>query len=300
MPELDPLPHRPRVPVFAPRTGDYAAVVGRAHHRRRRHLASAGAGVAGVAVLVALTTGSAGGSFGLDPVQPATGIQAPEESPVPGESPTPEPSEEPTAAPGSEEPGENGGPGESPEPQEEPRPTESAVRIDPDDPDRTVPPRITEKPYVLREDVAMETSRCEPDAGPAAATGWCFYYDGPATVRAGDTHPYRMNVCRLPGRGTGTLTYDGEQQVDFAVGDSTREEWRWSGGYVFGTDQTEVTVNESRCSRWTVTWDGTDAYGEHVRAGEYTMSPELRVADWGDALGNGTSYGFGYPLEVTE
>jgi hypothetical protein len=299
MSELDPLPQRPRVPVFAPRTGDYAAVVGRAQHRRRRHLAGAGAGVAGVAVLVALTTGGAGGSFGLDPVQPATGVVAPEESAAPGESPTLAPTGSPSAEP-SATPGETGAPGESTGPREEPRPSESEVRIDPDDPDHTVPPRVTEKPYVLREDVEMVASRCEPDGAAPAATGWCFYYDGPASVRAGDAHPYRINVCRLPGRGARTLRYDGEQQVDFVVGNNTRDEWRWSGGYDFGTDPTEVTVNESRCSRWTVTWDGTDAYGEHVRPGEYTMSPELKVSDWGDAINNGTSYGFGYALEVTE
>ncbi|HWL35885.1 MAG TPA: BsuPI-related putative proteinase inhibitor [Frankiaceae bacterium] len=300
MPELDPLPQRPRVPVFAPRTGDYAAVVGRAHHRRRRHLASAGAGVAGVAVLVALTTGGAAGSFGLDPVQPAKGIEAPEESPVPGESPTPEPSEEPTAGPGeSEEPGENGGPEESPEPQEEPRPSESDVVIDPG-PGGDDPPPPARKPYVLREDVPMQTAQCETDAGPAAAAGWCFRYEGLASVRAGEVHPYRMSVCRHLGRGTGTLKFAGEQQVDFVVQGNGRDEWRWSGGYEFGKAPTEVKVAESRCVRWTVTWDGTDDFGEHVRPGQYQMSPDLKVTDWGDAIGGSTSYGFGYPLEVTE
>lgn len=302
MPELDPLPQRPRVPDFAPRTGDYAAVVGRAQHRRRRHLAGAGAGVAGVAVLVALTTGSAGGSFGLDPVQPATGVIAPEESPVPGESPTPEPTAEPSETPGeTEAPGESGAPEESRAPRDEPRPSESAVVIDFDgDTDHPEDPPQRSKPYVLREDVAMETSRCETDTGPAAAGGWCMYYDGPESVRAGDVHPYRMHVCRHLGRGTGTLRYEGEQQVDFTVEGGGRTEWRWSGGYAFGKDPTQVEVGEGRCARWTVAWNGADAYGEHVRAGEYRMVPDLLVTHWGDALSGATAYGFSYPLEVTE
>jgi hypothetical protein len=299
MPDLDPLPNRPRVPVFTPRTGDYAAMVGRAKHRRRRHLAGAGAGFAGVAVVVAIATGGAGGTFGLEPVRPATtGVHAAGETPAP--SATPEPSETPTA---TTAPGETAAaPNDPAGPTEAAQPAGSAAPGDPGDeqPDDQPPPRAT-APVVVRDEVANDTTKvCDTDPSVVTAAGWCLRYDGPASVRAGDNHVYRSLLCRTVGRGAATVTFQTEQQVDFRVtGPNGREEWHWAGGWTFPPNETRVTVPEGRCARWTVQWDATGDDGDLVRPGSYSISPDILVSDWGEGTSGAMVVSSIYDLEIT-
>lgn len=294
MPELDPLPRRPRPPSFAPRTGDYAAVVGRAKRRRRKHLSGAGAGLAGVLAVVALTTGGAG-TIGLRPVEPVTSpggatyeTGAPEESaaPDPRPAPSPEKSGEPA-------------PDESPAPGDEP---DAEVTIDPGplDPGEDPHPPAAVRPVFVREIVPNDPGKvCETDPSFVTPTGWCLRYDGPSVVQVGVVHEYRLYVCRHLGRGPGTLTFGTEQQIDFRVtsGDS-RVEWTWAGGYRFPKQETKVTVAEGRCVRWTVEWDATGNDGDPMRAGAYSFSPDLDDVDWGSGMYASASTA--YPLEIVE
>ena len=294
MPELDPLPRRPRPPSFAPRTGDYAAVVGRAKRRRRKHLSGAGAGLAGMFVVVALATGG-GSTVGLRPVEPVTSpggttyeTGAPEESatPDPEVTPSPEKSGEP-APDGSAAPGEVPGPEETIDPGP----------LDPgEDPH---PPAVT-RPVFVRDEVADDTTRvCTVPATFVASTGWCLHYSGPSLVQIGVVHEYRLEVCRQAGRGTGTLTFPTEQQIDFQVtsGDQ-RVEWSWVGRYRFPRKETAVSAAEGRCVRWTVQWDATGNDGDPMRAGTYQFVPHLTHVDWGS--GASGSVGMSAELEIVE
>lgn len=295
MPDFEPLPRRPRAPVFEPRTGDFAVVVGKAKHRRRRHLGAAGAGVAGLAAVVALSTGGAGGTFGLDPAPPAAGVTAPPETPAPSESPEPEPTASPdpegSAAPGGEEePGPNGGPATEP--------GETPIDDGPLRPDRP----LRARPVFVRDDIAKSpTMVCDTDLGVLVpAAGWCLHYDGPSTAQIGVEIPYRLLACRHIGRGGATLTFDTEQQVEFEVtGSGGRREWHWSADYPFPQRKNTVRVEDGRCARWTIEWDAIGDDGDYLRPGGYSFSPTLSPSDWGAGTGP-MAVGAAYGLTLTE
>lgn len=295
MPELDPLPGRPRVPDFTPRTGDYAAVVGRAKNRRRKHLGAAGAGMAGVAAVVALSAGAGGGTFGLQPVQPAApGYSVSGPSPSPEESPSPAPSQA-AATRQPARPGDPAPPPASPAPEPgraEPDPGEEAV----DDGPRGEEPRpLAVRPVFVRDTVPYNAvGSCWTDPSVVAATGWCLGYDGPERVRVGDVHTYRVLACRVPGRGAKALRFASEQQIDFRLlGNEGETEWQWSAGYPFPRNKTSVEVADSACARWSVEWDATKNDGTPLAVGHYSMNPDV-LAPLSDEIimATGTAYSF--------
>ena len=298
MPELDPLGRPPRRPSFAPRSGDFDAMVGRAKRRRRRHYQAAGAGLAGVLAIVAVASVNGAGSVGLDPVQPATGVTASPStapSPVPTASPSETPSEEPGASP-SEEP--DAPPSGEPSPAPGEWHTEAPPSYDADEePHRPARSR----PVFVRDDVANDPAKvCDTDPSFVTAAGWCLRYDGPSRVQSEVPNEYRLLACRhQPGRGGATLTFDTEQQVDFVVTQGQREEWHWSAGYAFPRRETTVRVEEGRCARWTVVWDGTGDDGDPLRAGSYWISPYLMPSDWGAGTG-AMGVGSAYEVEITD
>jgi hypothetical protein len=298
MPDLDPLPGRPRVPDFRPRTGDYATVVGRAKGRRRRHLTAASAGAAGVAVVVALSVGGGGGSFGLKPVEPALPGTTSAPAAPPAASPTAEPQPEPenTATPATTTPDPEG-PGASEEPSPAPVPVESPVSAGPDEPHGhplPVPPPVVVKDFIRNP----ATELCDSDPSLLSGAGWCLRYQGPAQVASGTVHEYRTLACRPAGRGDGVLRFDTAQEVEFVVRYGEREEWRWSGGYKFPKDRHDVAVDEGYCARWTIEWDATGDDGDPLRPGTYSMSPYVATVFEGNGLWMSTASA--YSLEVTE
>ncbi len=290
MPELGPLPRRPRAPVLQPRDGDYLGVVDRARHRRRRHLGATGAGVAGAAAVLAFAISHGGGTYGLQPVSPPAGVgrQVHGDPTAPPESPNSDPGPaSPSATADAGRDGGSAGPGEATDPGDVAGPV-------PGEPGGTAaPPHV--RPVVVRDDVADDpTSVCDTDPSIVTATGWCLRYVGPRTIRTGSTHTYRVLACRSVGRGTATLTFSTEQQVDFRVYTPYRTEWHWSQDYPFPKRESTVTVADSRCARWSVTWDSVGDDGDAVPPGSYTFSPDVLVSDWGTggAMSVGTAYTF--------
>ncbi|HVF05775.1 MAG TPA: hypothetical protein VNA20_13115 [Frankiaceae bacterium] len=298
MPDLDPLPRRPRPPVLAPRTGDYPGVVRRARRRRARQAGAAGAGVTSVLAVVLLAGGSGAGTFGLDPLPPAASVPGePATTSSPGESPAPDP----TAAPAEEHPEEPAGTA-SPEPEPEPEPEPSGVAAEPEptEPAGEEPQRDPHRPAPSRPVLARDEVGYDSIAGCAASpflaeSGWCVVYQGHDEVAVGRSYEYRLLACRPTGRGAGTVRFDTEQQVELAVAAGNgRVEWTWSRGYEFPRAEVTVGVPEGRCGRWTVTWDVTRTDGDPLRAGTYWISPSLLVTDWGDgqAWAHGSSEQF--------
>ncbi|MDT7569829.1 MAG: Intracellular proteinase inhibitor [Actinomycetota bacterium] len=106
-----------------------------------------------------------------------------------------------------------------------------------------------------------------------AAEGWCGYYDGSISGPAGTRVELAETLCRLPGRGKGTLLSDDGQQAEFAVIDQNAyEKWKWSTGHRFARRGTSITVPDGSCVRWFVSWNVVDAHGRPLPRGAYNLS----------------------------
>jgi hypothetical protein len=298
MPDLDPLPRRPRPPVLAPRTGDLAEAVHRAKRRRRRHLGATASGAAGLALLVALTGGHPIGTSTLEPLPPATGggyDTTTTPSPAPAAEPTPDP-EDPAEPGGSGEPGQG-----DPEPGGEPAPEEPGDpdREDPADPrdeHAPLPAPPAARPVAVRDEVAHPGADCDSATTTLTADGWCLISDSPSVVRSGEVRQYRVLACRIVGRGAGVLGFRTEQEVEFAVIDSDRVYWSWSNDYPWPEAPHELRVPDGRCARWTVDWDTRGNDGRLLAPRQYSLNPMVEAASWGGVLDG--AYGMAYGLEI--
>ncbi len=271
MPDLPPLPPAPSRPVIVPRTGDLPVVYWRASRRRR---AQAGAtAVVASSALFALVAMSAygGGTSSLHTVDPAGPGGSVASGPPAAAAAAP-----PGAAAPSTAPSPAPLPAESPEPEESPGGSSPAPEAD-----RSAQP-ARPRPVVRRDDVPLDPSLCErTDLPPVTESdGWCLVFPGnPFVVTSGEARDYALLACRETGRGTGTLRFSTEQQVDFVVERNYRREWHWSAGYPFAARPTGVDVAEGRCARWTVTWDTTGDDGDLLPPAEYEMSALLLQED---------------------
>jgi hypothetical protein len=115
------------------------------------------------------------------------------------------------------------------------------------------------------------TRKCD-GSGPTAAQGWCSFYDGATSGRAGQSVELAAALCRIPGQGTGKLDFASGMQLDFAVGrDTYPASWKWSSGHHFSSTSPTVTVPEGKCARWHVTWTVTDDKGRPLAPGDYYL-----------------------------
>ena len=116
------------------------------------------------------------------------------------------------------------------------------------------------------------TKGCTGD-GPVAAQGWCDYYDGPASGKAGQPVELAAVVCRLPGQDTHTLQVDSGEQADFSISTQDRNDalWTWSDGHRFSRYGTTFDVAAGSCLRWHVTWKVTDRAGRPLAPGLYHL-----------------------------
>lgn len=116
--------------------------------------------------------------------------------------------------------------------------------------------------------------------GPTVAQGWCSYYDGATSGKAGQSVTLSTAVCRLPGQGTGTLSSRTGRQADFAVGKNTyRPVWRWSHGRYFTQAPTSIRVPAGTCVEWYVSWRVVDNAGRRLAPGSYYLAAAPRMGD---------------------
>lgn len=268
------LPSRIPAPTFTPDAYDETRALGR--RRRRRQVAWAGGGsgaVAAVVAVVVLAQSSAPGGRALlipsdaSPTTEASTVAVQQEPPTTAPSalsalPTPSLPPLPLVA-GTSSP--------APKPSPSPSPVASTAS-EPGTP--TTGPR----PTVTTYDVSR---RCD-GSGPTATSGWCSYYDGDLTAARGTTAELAGAVCRMTGRGTGTLKADDGEYASFYA--ATRDAgvlWEWRHGRTFTPDANSWDVAEGTCLRFAVTWDLRGNNGLPLPPGSYDADARPYVFDTG-------------------
>jgi hypothetical protein len=119
---------------------------------------------------------------------------------------------------------------------------------------------------------AYDPSRGCTGYAPVQPTGWCGYYDGAKTGRAGQHVELAETLCRLPGQGTGQLQTDNGEQAKFSVSDRDGYlKWQWSRGRHFSKAGTTFDVPAGTCVRWYVGWNVVDNAGRSLTPGAYTV-----------------------------
>jgi hypothetical protein len=291
MPDLDGLPRHPRPPVFAPRTGDFAAVVAKAKHRRRTHLGASGAGLAGLVAVFALAVSHGAGTYGLQPAPPAAVVGTSRHGQA---SATPAAPDTAVVDGTASRPGGRTGGGIT-------GTTAGGTVATPAPGGGTAPRGQVPRPVVVRDDVLKPFGDlCDTDPSSITATGWCLWFDEPGYVKTGGDAAFVIMACRYQGTGAKTLKYFTDQQIDFEIdsdSNGSHQVWKWSHGYTFPKHETTVTVGDGRCARWTVHWNTTGNDGVRLKPGQYWLAPSLLPYDWG---GMSIGYDAGmYGIEVT-
>lgn len=272
MPDLPPLPPRPRPPLIEPRSCDLAEVLAGARTRRHRRQVFGGAMLSTLLLAtfaVALTRSATDARVGLVPAgprprsaatsPPAAGPVEQDSIPRRGTGVVPPALPQPTAVLPSTLPGE------------EPEPTGTPVAEPtwPSDPEPTPDPRPA--PEVRRSDVAYDPTRtC--DQTFELDRGWCLRMLGPFAVTSGERESYRFEICRLAG--AGTIDFATDQEIDLYVGNGD-DEWSWAHGWQFTGPAHRLTVAASRCARWTLEWDTRSNDGDLLPPGGYSISPHV-------------------------
>ena len=273
LPDLPPAPRHTR-PVPA---GGLAAAVAAGRRRRARFAAGAGAGTALTAlVLVGLLSVSATQSDSLRTASP--GPQASPSLVVPDPSARAEPSPEPTPSDGSgAAPGPGSAGGASPEPGRPASGAASGAAAAPAAPApggaAAAPPPEGQRPaYVERTDEdAAGSGVCSAfRSGPGA----CSYSDdsGPA-VRRGTPVVIVQGACTGPdGAGDNVDVFAGGQETELVVRrDGGPEVFRFSSTVRYVQGPHERRLRPGRCLEYRQVWDGVDAAGRPVPAGEYEL-----------------------------
>lgn len=259
-------------PDFAPRADGLEQAI-RAGRRRRAQRQFGGAGAAAAVAAFALVmslhpfaAGSPSDSLrvGIDPTASAG------ETPGGGE-----PSAEPTDKTNAPDPtrsatptdtdhggiSQGGGPYSNPQDPANGEPTTEPTA---DAPDR-VSPQPEHSTVAL---VANSDCQQNPVAVPGQATEWCLHYSGDTTAKRGGTATISADLCRMPGQGTGTWTFDDQDGMEFEV-DGTSTEWTSQDGRKLDTKDWTATIEANTCLRFTTTWDTRDRDGFRVRPGTY-------------------------------
>ncbi|HVE62983.1 MAG TPA: BsuPI-related putative proteinase inhibitor [Mycobacteriales bacterium] len=118
---------------------------------------------------------------------------------------------------------------------------------------------------------------------------WCLYADrrmtSPKDEQTGDS-TVSISVCL--GRvstTTRTLSFRGEQQVDFAITKEGSEEvlWQWSHQAVFGSEPTFDTVRPGDCRVYSVRWlEQSDNNGDYIHEkGRYVLTATALARELG-------------------
>ena len=108
--------------------------------------------------------------------------------------------------------------------------------------------------------------------GPSPTLGWCSYYDGATSGKAGRTVTLATAVCRLPGQGVATLTSRTGRQAHFDVGRPTYPpSWNWAHGRTFAQTKTSIDVAPGTCVEWYVSWRIVDNAGQLLKPGKYYL-----------------------------
>ena len=120
---------------------------------------------------------------------------------------------------------------------------------------------------------SYDASRACNGTGPTPALGWCSYYTGANSGRAGQSVLIATDVCRLPGQSAAQLISDNGQQAEFSVGMKAEPDvWTWSHGRKFTSSGTSITVPPGECVEWFVTWQVVDDSGRPLPAGTYDLN----------------------------
>lgn len=251
----------PRLDAVAPSLpgAEAARALGR-RRRRRQELLSAAALSTVAVVAVALSSGGDSGRQTLVPGVVATAsasatassqAQAPvAASPTPTPLPSAVASALASALPSSRPLG--------------PKPTPTS---------QPAPPRqrgITNgpEPTVTRYDASRQ---CD-GSGPTAGSGYCSYYDGVRTARAGTRAELAASVCRLPGQLTGTLRAASGEYAHFAAGTvDAGTLWDSAHGRRFGTTSRTWQVQAGTCLRFALVWDLRGNDGTVLPRGSYRL-----------------------------
>jgi hypothetical protein len=266
MPDLDLLPpgHGMRTAPHPPAgLGD---VLTRATRRRRRQAGALATGVAAAcAALLAVTMTAGGGvdSLGVTPAHPGLGV-------VPSNAPQVAGADAPSSvadAPAGSAPQSNARGSITQQPaaaQERQREAVAAAGGQQPMAGGEVGPAHTTTTY--------DPSRgCAGDA-PVTPAGWCGYYDGATTGRAGQPVELAETVCRLAGQGDGDLRTDNGQQAEFsATSQDAYLKWEWSKGHRFSKAGTTFHVAAGTCLRWKVSWRVVDNAGRPLAPGAYSL-----------------------------
>lgn len=75
------------------------------------------------------------------------------------------------------------------------------------------------------------------------------------------------------------LRFVDDLEVDLVVGPY----WRWSDTQLIDPTPHELHLQQGQCWRWTTTYDGLDAEGRRLPAGNHRMTAEFLAADLGNA-----------------
>jgi hypothetical protein len=101
------------------------------------------------------------------------------------------------------------------------------------------------------------------DCAPTPGEDWCAKATG---VRAAGQTYYELRyvLCRSIAASTsGRLTFQREQEVDFAAIDQTNDDtvWTWSAGQPVVPRSSTLDIAPGYCVIWTVNWNGYDDFG---------------------------------------
>lgn len=138
------------------------------------------------------------------------------------------------------------------------------------------------------ETTSQDFATCATGAGGLAVDQtWCL-----VASRIPDTDDERnssltLGVClRRVESAARTLTFDGEQQVDFVITKEGSPEilWQWSHRAVFGDDPTSDPVNPGECRIYRVRWElRSDNNGRFINEeGTYVLHATSLAAELGD------------------
>ena len=246
------------LPELRPYPGQ-ADVALRLVHLRRRRSAALVASAAGLVVVASLLVTARGS--GLAVVEPAAPFPLPAASSplvaVPAATPgVQDPSGAPRTVPGTT-------PAATVPAVEE---TVPPVRPGPEPSGR--PPadgrRVPVRRHVMRK----------PTACPAPLGAWC------ASVIKTESKGvpwFQLLGCYTAGTGPGTLSFEYDREVDFAIVDSEGEEvWRWSSTEPEPAENLHALTAESGwCFVWTAVWDGRGDDGLPLAPGSYTLQAEV-------------------------
>lgn len=169
-------------------------------------------------------------------------------------------------------------------PVDGPRPTSTAVRgndvrpsADPARPVGVTPRNPDTRPPGARFAPRNPIDRSGPNPGTdclgtSPSQQWC------ARAFASETgdFEYELNytLCRSLNAPAGVVTFDWQQEIDFAATDKAHNDtvWTYSKGVRKVEDYKTLTIERGFCHTWTTVWNGYDDYGYTPPAGPYALT----------------------------